>query len=57
MHVRKVREVDTGGKPTPYHEPLIFEFNNTQSGFAIRGPEPFLFTSLGEKVVGKQASL
>lgn len=55
MHVRKVREVDTGGKPTPFHEPLIFEFNSTQSGFGLHGPEPWLFSTIGEKVVGKQA--
>ena len=54
MHVRKVREVDTGGKPTPFLEPLMFEFNSTQSGFGLIGPNPKLFPSLGEKIIGKQ---
>lgn len=57
MHVRKVREVDTGGKPTPFHEPLVFEFNSTQSGFGLLGPDPWLFSTIGEKVVGKQAEI
>jgi len=57
MHVRKVREVDTGGKPTPFLEPLMFEFNSTQSGFALIGPEPKLFENLGEKMVGRQGTL
>lgn len=57
MHVRKVRETDTGGKPTPFHEPINFQFNQTQSGFGMVGPEPALFTTLGAKVVGKQSSM
>ena len=57
MHVRKVREVDTGGKPTPFLEPLIFEFNSTQSGFGLMGPQPKLFGSLGEKMIGTQGTL
>ena len=54
MHVRKVREVDTGGKPTPYAQPMIFELNSTQSGFSMHAPHQKLFTSLGEQLVGKQ---
>ena len=54
MHVRKVREVDTGGKPTPYAQPMIFELNSTQSGFSMHAPNQKLFTSLGEQLVGKQ---
>lgn len=57
MHVRKVREVDTGGKPTPFLEPLMFEFNSTQSGFGLMGPQPKLFGSLGEKMIGTQGTL
>jgi hypothetical protein len=57
MHVRKVREVDTGGKPTPFLEPLMFEFNSTQSGFGLAGPEPKLFPTLSEKLVGKQSEI
>lgn len=57
MHVRKVREVDTGGKPTPFLEPLMFEFNSTQSGFSLFGPEPTLFPTLGDKLRGQQRQL
>lgn len=57
MHVRKVREVDTGGKPTPFLEPLMFEFNSTQSGFGLMGPQPKLFENLGEKMIGVQGTL
>lgn len=57
MHVRKVREVDTGGKPTPFLEPLVFEFNSTQSGFGLMGPQPKLFENLGEKMIGVQGTL
>lgn len=57
MHVRKVREVDTGGKPTPYAEPLLFEFNSTMSGYTLQKPDGRLFTSLGEQLIGNQTSL
>jgi len=57
MHVRKVRETDTGGKPTPYIEPLLFEFNSTMSGYMMLKPNTKLFTSLGEQLVGEQTSL
>lgn len=54
MHVRKVREVETGGKPTPFAEPLLFELNSFFSGFGLLGPEPRLFAPLSEKVKGEQ---
>ena len=57
MHVRKVRETDTGGKPTPYGTPLLFEFNSTMSGYSLCKPIQKLFTSLGEQLVGEQTSL
>jgi len=56
MHVRKVREVDTGGKPTPFFEPLMFEFNQSASGFSLLAPESQLFTNLVEKKKGMQTS-
>lgn len=34
IHVRKVREVKTGGQPTPIDEPLLFHINSTMTGFA-----------------------
>lgn len=54
MHVRKVRETDTGGKPTPFFEPLMFEFNQSASGFSLLAPQSQLFPSLVEKNVGTQ---
>lgn len=33
IHVRKVREVKTGGQPTPLDEPLLFNINSTMTGF------------------------
>lgn len=57
MHVRKVRETDTGGKPTSFHLPLLFEFNSTMSGYSLMGPKPRLFTTLGEKLIGKQRGI
>tara|TARA_R110002074_G_scaffold160473_1_gene317975 strand:+ start:5157 stop:6953 length:1797 start_codon:yes stop_codon:yes gene_type:complete len=57
MHVRKVRETDTGGKPTSFHEPLLFEFNSTMSGYSLMGPRPKLFTTLGEKLIGVQRGI
>lgn len=55
MHVRKVRETDTGGRPTPFFEPLLFEFNQMASGFSLLAPESTLFEPLVEKLHGKQS--
>ena len=33
LHVRKVREVETGGEPTPIEEPLKFIFDLSHTGF------------------------
>jgi hypothetical protein len=47
FHMRKVREVETGGRPTPFLEPLYFELNGTMTGFSINGQYLFqdLFTT------------
>lgn len=57
MHVRKVRETDTGGMPTPFLEPLLFQFNSTNSGYYLLGPKPHLFEPLGQRMVGRQSSI
>ena len=46
FHVRKVREVETGGKPTGFLEPLNFELNSSMTAFSINGRPLFddLFT-------------
>ena len=36
IHVRKVRETETGGQPTPFDEPIGFVFNTQATGFRIR---------------------
>ena len=33
LHVRKVREVETGGEPTPIEEPMRFIFDLSHTGF------------------------
>ena len=33
FHVRKIRETETGGSPTSYNEPLMFEMNASKTGF------------------------
>jgi hypothetical protein len=33
LHVRKVREVETGGEPTPIEEPIKFVFDLSHTGF------------------------
>jgi len=47
FHVRKVREVETGGKPTGFLEPLCFELNSSMTAFSIGGKPLFddLFTT------------
>ena len=33
LHIRKVRNVETGGSQTPYNQPLLFEMNTQSTGF------------------------
>tara|TARA_R110000751_G_C13770076_1_gene480044 strand:- start:259 stop:2067 length:1809 start_codon:yes stop_codon:yes gene_type:complete len=35
FHVRKTREVETGGQPTPWEDPVKFSFNTQATGFRI----------------------
>lgn len=35
VHVRKVRSQETGGMPTSYDEPILFEMNASKTGFRI----------------------
>lgn len=46
FHVRKVRETETGGEPTPVDEPFLFHMNNTKTGFDTWTPEGKLFTGM-----------
>ena len=43
LHVRKVREVETGGEPTPYDQPVYFMMEASRTGFhPIAGKKLFL---------------
>ena len=36
VHIRKVRETETGGQPTPWDDPIKFIFNTQATGFRIK---------------------
>ena len=46
FHVRKVRETETGGEPTPLEEPFLFRMNATNTGFSTFTAEGDLFDGL-----------
>ena len=35
IHVRKVRETETGGQPTPWDDPVRFRFNTQGTGYRV----------------------
>lgn len=55
FHMRKVREVETGGRPTPFLEPLYFELNSEMTGFTIQGR--YLFDDLFTTKNGQQQEI
>lgn len=48
FHVRKVRETETGGSPTPLDGPILFEMNYNGSAFYHVGSGSKMFTPLHE---------
>jgi len=36
MHIRKIRETETGGSPTGFEEPLTFQANQQRDTFYFR---------------------
>lgn len=44
LHVRKVRETETGGQPTPYDEPFKMVMNSSMTGFHCLQGSRRLFT-------------
>ena len=46
FHVRKVRDVETGGEPTPLEEPFRFEMNTSRTGFRSFKTQQMLFESV-----------
>jgi hypothetical protein len=58
LHVRKVREVETGGQPTPLEEPIKFTINLSHTGFREWGSQTNLFQRIeNQQVEGKPFKL
>lgn len=49
VHIRKVREVKTGGEPTPLDEPICFAMNPTMTGFRSVITSDTLFRPIGDE--------
>ena len=43
IHVRKIREVESGGEPTPIDYPVLFEMNNMNTGFINKSTRKPMF--------------
>lgn len=43
FHVRKVRETETGGEPTSFDDPFLFQMNETKTGFTTYTRQSRLF--------------
>ena len=54
LHVRKIRETETGGAPTSYNEPLMFEMNSSKTGFT-NGMGKLMFTPIGQESVVQES--
>jgi len=52
-HVRKIRETETGGQPTPYDEPMRLMMNQTQTGFYTFSGKK-LFDSIFDQMKGEE---
>lgn len=46
FHVRKVRDVETGGEPTPLEEPIRFEMNLSRTAFRLYNTQRELFQNV-----------
>ena len=46
FHVRKVRETETGGEPTPIDDPILFEMNRENTGFVGKQSRLGLFPTI-----------
>lgn len=46
LHIRKVRDVETGGEPTPIEEPVRFEMNTSRTGFRMYKTQKHLFENM-----------
>ena len=50
IHVRKVREVETGGQPTPLEDPYCVVMNLSHTGFKTRIGQRALFEPIKEQI-------
>ena len=55
IHVRKVRETETGGQPTPLEEPFRMIMNTSHTGFIEWGKQRALLNPLSFSEGGQQA--
>lgn len=46
-HMRKVRDVETGGEPTPLDDPILFTINTSRTAFRINTTNKELFQPIG----------
>jgi len=46
FHVRKVRDVETGGEPTPLEQPIRFEMNTSRTAFRMYKTQEMLFKGI-----------
>ena len=49
LHVRKVRETETGGQPTPIDDPITFTMNTSHTAFRVNTSGKELFQSIGNE--------
>ena len=57
LHVRKIRNQETGGEPTPLDSPFIFRMTEDKSTFEMLGPWPNLFQHINIDFVEKQMEI
>jgi hypothetical protein len=53
IHIRKIREVESGGEPTSLEDPVLFEMNRTATGFVNKFTGKGLFKTILQPVVQK----
>ena len=46
FHVRKVRDVETGGEPTPLEDPIRFEMNTSRTAFRVYKTQKELYQAV-----------
>ena len=49
LHIRKVRETETGGMPTPIDDPITFTMNTSHTAFRINTTGEELFHGIDKK--------